>query len=274
MISVILTTTSSRLELCAATIWSLVHQNMLPDKINLWISHEAYMADQGIKCAPKWVNELNKIHDIVSVHFVHNTGPYRKIFPALINSVDDDILIYADDDVIYGANWLSELINEFNRHEQRYVVASRVKCIRKNFLGLIQSYNMYKIHQKNEVIEKDFIITGVGGCVLTKKMFKQEYLNNCDFLKIAPKTDDLWISKLLILSGSAVAVCPVALKYVQEIQHYNFALSQTNTTIINGGLIYKLFSKIKNKILGYIGFRLSNNDKVRAKIDTYFKEML
>ncbi|OUG83764.1 hypothetical protein AZZ97_002554, partial [Klebsiella pneumoniae] len=27
-------------------------------------------------------------------------------------------------------------------------------------------------------------------------------------------------------------------------------------------------------ILGYIGFRLSNNDKVRAKIDTYFKEML
>nr|ELA2827974.1 glycosyltransferase family 2 protein [Klebsiella variicola] len=48
------------------------------------------MADQGIKCIPEWVNELNKINDIVSVHFVENTGPYRKIFPALINSADDD----------------------------------------------------------------------------------------------------------------------------------------------------------------------------------------
>lgn len=53
---------------------------MLPDRINLWISHEAYMADQGIKCIPEWVNELNKINDIVSVHFVENTDLTGKFF--------------------------------------------------------------------------------------------------------------------------------------------------------------------------------------------------
>ena len=40
-----LTTTCGRLDLCSATLWSLVNQSLVPDQINLWISKEPYMAD-------------------------------------------------------------------------------------------------------------------------------------------------------------------------------------------------------------------------------------
>lgn len=271
MISVNLTTTSSRLELCAATIWSLIHQSWLPDKINLWISHDAFMADSGIDVIPDWVVEINNIKNILLIQFVSNTGPYRKIFPALENANNDDILIYADDDVIYGSEWLKELLHEFYKKNGMYAIASRVKCIEKNLFGINKSYNMYDICTKNQIIHSDYIITGVGGCVITKSMIKDEFIYNKDYLDVAAKTDDLWISKILILSNTAVISCPAALRHVQEIQHYNFALSQTNTTIVRGGLIYKLYSKVINKILGYLGFRLSNNDMARVKIDAYFK---
>jgi hypothetical protein len=48
MISVNLTTMHSRLDLCAATVWSIINQSVQPDKINLWISNEPYLSDHGI----------------------------------------------------------------------------------------------------------------------------------------------------------------------------------------------------------------------------------
>ena len=100
MISVNITTTSNRTSLCAATIYSFYNQSIRPDIINLWISREPYLSDDGFTEVPKFVEELNMICDLIKVHFVKNTGPYRKILPALKEASDDDVLVYADDDVI------------------------------------------------------------------------------------------------------------------------------------------------------------------------------
>ncbi|HFE8951921.1 TPA: glycosyltransferase family 2 protein, partial [Klebsiella pneumoniae] len=97
-----LTTTCGRLDLCSATLWSLVNQSLVPDQINLWISKEPYMADEGIKTLPNSIIKLIECNDRIKVHYTENTGPYRKIIPALRNCTDEDILVYADDDVIYS----------------------------------------------------------------------------------------------------------------------------------------------------------------------------
>jgi hypothetical protein len=47
-----------------------------------------------------------------------NTGPYRKLFPALQVATEDDILIYADDDAIYNEIWAQTLLDDFYRHNQ------------------------------------------------------------------------------------------------------------------------------------------------------------
>lgn len=271
MIIVNLTTTSTRLELCGATLWSLVNQAFLPDRINVWVSREPYLTDQGIQCIPTWILELNKINNIIHLKYTENTGPYRKIFPALKVASDEDILVYADDDVIYGREWLQALIKNFSDNDGKYVVASRVRLRNKNVLGLYQSYNRYNICSKKTILGNDFIITGVGGCVLYKKHINQVFINDDSYLKIAPKTDDLWISKLLMLSETKILVCPSLIPYIQEIQHSNFALSSTNTLHNKNGGLFSIYHKIKSRIMGYAGIALSNNDKAIKEIDLYFK---
>lgn len=260
MKSINITTTHSRLDLCSATIWSLMHQSILPDRINLWISHDGYMADHGITDAPLWYDELNKISDILRIHYVDNIGPYRKIIPALRTAMDEDILTYADDDVIYARKWYESLLSAFNNSNGKYIVASRVRLKRLNIFGKLQSYNMFDICNRDIVLDNSYIITGVGGCMLMKNHIKEELIFLDDFLRVVPRTDDIWLSKIFELSGASVLCCASSLKYIQEITHSNNALNQLNNVIPGGGLLKKFFSKIKNKIFGYLGFSLSKND--------------
>ena len=134
MLTINLTTTSSRLELCSSTIWSLLNQSVQPDVINLWISHDRYMADEGISNIPEFVGLMNNISDIIRVHFVENTGPYRKLIPALRSSQAEDYIVYVDDDVVYGKDWLKTLLNCFLSHDKKYIVASRIRKVSYNVL--------------------------------------------------------------------------------------------------------------------------------------------
>lgn len=270
MLTVNITTTKSRLNLCSSTIWSLVNQELSPDVINLWVSKDKYLADEGIDFLPEWINKINNVKDILRVRYVENTGPYRKLFPKLLSSNYDETIVYADDDVIYRDSWLKTLIQEFNKHEGRFVVASRVRVVESNIFGIRKSYNMLKLVLGNKLLSTGYIITGVGGCVLSPSHIKKEFLHNKDYLKIAPKADDLWISKLLELSGSKVQVCPEALIHVNEINHDMDSLNSFNNVSLDGNLFMKIYKRIKMKVLGYLGVPLSNNDKIIRKVNNYF----
>ncbi|MDI2113808.1 glycosyltransferase [Commensalibacter nepenthis] len=272
MISVNLTTTSSRLGLCSATIWSLIHQTKRPDKIFLWISHEAYLSDEGVKTIPSWIDELNSISNIVDVKFVENTGPYRKIINAIKLSDHSDILVYADDDVIYGDMWLETLLHAFYKNDAQLAIASRIRVVKRNIFGWMQSYSRYRICKQPIRFNRDYIITGVGGCVLTKHMIKESLINNNDYISLAPRTDDIWISKILELSGTVVEACPKALTYVDEIDHKNNALNLSNTyQTKHANFIFKLINRPMQIFLSYFGLQRTNNDISIKKISHYFK---
>ncbi|EHD14390.1 hypothetical protein CIN_03220 [Commensalibacter intestini A911] len=272
MISVNLTTTSSRLGLCSATIWSLIHQTKKPDKIFLWISQEGYLSDEGIKTIPSWIDELNSILNIIEVKFVENTGPYRKIINAIRLSNQSDILVYVDDDVIYGDKWLETLLHAFYENKSKLAIASRIRAVKRNIFGTVQSYSRYRVCKKPIQFNCDYIITGVGGCVLTKNMISEALINNDDYILLAPKTDDLWISKILELSGTVVEACPKALTYVDEIDHKNNALNLSNMHQMKGSnAVLKLINKIVQRVLAYFGLQRTNNDISIKKISSYFK---
>lgn len=270
MKSINITTTHSRLDLCSSTIWSLMHQSILPERINLWISHEAYMADKGITEIPEWYNELNRLNDILRIYFVENTGPYRKIIPILRMSNDEDIITYADDDVIYGKGWYESLLMEFTRNEGKYIVATRVRMKRSNIFGRLQSYNMFELCKSDSLLNKDYIVTGVGGCILSIKNLKKELIFLDDFTSVSSRTDDVWLSKIFELSKASVFCKASSMHYVQEIKHNNNALNDINNVKHSNGVLKKIIEKIKYKIFGYFGKALSNNDVAIRLTDNFF----
>ncbi|WP_330992774.1 glycosyltransferase [Pluralibacter gergoviae] len=271
MLTINLTTTSSRLELCSSTIWSLLNQSVQPDVINLWISHDRYMADEGISNIPEFVGLMNNISDIIRVHFVENTGPYRKLIPALRSSQAEDYIVYVDDDVVYGKDWLKTLLNCFLSHDKKYIVASRIRKVSYNVLGGKKSYSSYPVSHLEELHKRNFIVTGVGGCILQKRMIYEDLIHDDAFISLAPKTDDLWFSKIYQLSGIYVISCPNALKQVYEIQHSLSSLSLSNTLFFKNYGMFNHIYKIKNKIYSYFGLLKTNNDLSYERICDYFK---
>jgi len=281
MLIVNITTTSKRLQLCSATVLSLTQQSLLPEKIIVWISKEPYLSDEGILEVPQWIKNINELlkindnsfHDLIEFRYTENTGPYRKIVPILreINSSSlNDTIVYADDDVIYGIDWLKKMVKLFNDNQGLYVVAPRVRVIKKNIFNVNKSYNLFPISTRSEIIGTDFIITGVGGCVLSRKHIDTNFLLLNDFLDIAPTTDDIWISKIIELSGSKVLTCPSALIDVQEISHCNDALNLINTLQNNRKKYFNILLKILVRVKSYFGVSLSTNDANLKKVNIFF----
>lgn len=113
MISINLTTTKSRLYLCSQTVWSLANQSKKVDQIVVWVSSTPYLSDEGITEEPEWAQKIRQTGTNLVFKWVKNTGPYRKLFPALQAATEEDILIYADDDAIYNEMWAETLLDDF-----------------------------------------------------------------------------------------------------------------------------------------------------------------
>lgn len=269
-ITVNITTTNNRLNLCSQTVWSLLNQSVLPGKVMIWVSKEAYLIDKGIDREPDWVANLNKIRNIIEFRWTTNIGPYRKLFPALDEADEDQIIVYADDDTIYKENWLNLLTTKFQEHNEEKIVASRVRINKRNLLGQYKTYMLWPISQEEVELYKDYLITGVGGAILKKSHIKESLLRNRDYLTICPKTDDLWISEIIARSGTPVLAYPKAMREILFIKH-DHSLSKQNTAT-SKGFIGKTLNKIKINTLGQWGISICNNDKSFKRIRSYFEK--
>ncbi|MEG5550734.1 hypothetical protein UXO11_14200 [Enterobacter wuhouensis] len=266
MISINLTTTKSRLYLCSQTVWSLANQSKKVDQIVVWVSSTPYLSDEGITEEPEWVEKIRQTGTNLVFKWVKNTGPYRKLFPALQAAAEDDILIYADDDAIYNEVWAETLLDDFYRHNQEYVVAARVRKTVKKKKELLDTYRNFPLITAPKVVEQDYIITGLGGVVLKKKMIPEYFHFNEDFLKVCPRADDIWISKLIQLTKTPVYVSAQSIRYVHEIIH-DYGLSRANTSKIKRSLLQKIRFTFKPGQIQH----LCQNDLYIKDTDSYFE---
>jgi len=265
-----ITTTNNRLDVCSQTAWSLLNQSVLPEKIVIWVSKEAYLIDKGIDKEPTWVQDLNLIKDIIEFRWTANTGPYRKLFPALAEATDEQVIVYADDDTIYKENWLKLLTSKFQEHQGKKIVASRVRLSKRNLFGRHKTYMLWPMSNKEIELDRDYLITGVGGVILQKKHIKETFVNNQDYLKVCPKSDDFWISEIITRSQTPVLVYPEAMREILFIKH-EYGLERQNT-LVSHSLTSKAFNKVKINTLGRLGIPICNNDISFKRIKKYFKE--
>ncbi len=273
MLTVNLTTTFQRLSLCRIALTSLLLQSRLPDKINLWVSKEPYLRDKGIansEAVEKLIDSLPENgRSLVTIRWVPNTGPYRKLIPMLREAEPDDVIVTADDDIFYGSEWLNDLLAAYEKSGGR-PVASRVRAKRANFLGKKTSYLFWRIINQPSVVKNDFVVTFGGGVVLSRSMFREKDIADDSFLKVAPTADDLWYSTLLLRNNNEVVVIPKLLNELNFILHSDGLDNHNFPKVVS--FFHKVRVRVWDRVLGFIGFPVCGNDLAYAQIYRYFNE--
>lgn len=274
-IIVSLTTTSSRVDLCRSTILSIVTQKKRPDAVVVWISKEPYLRDNGI--TDSHIHEQltqglsNQNKSIVKCYYCSNTGPYRKLIPALKSLNKEDIVVTCDDDIFYGKNWLSLLLKDFVP-ENKTIHASRVRSIKKNFLGKPTGYIFWPLLTTKTIITKNWLVTYGGGAVLCVGWFQERLVNDDSYLHLAPTSDDIWYSKMCQLSDLQVLVIPEALSEL------NFFHHNDGLVLYNVPQGKSLLSKVKKVLfyypMNYFLIKKYGNDIAYKRIDNHFDNLL
>lgn len=247
------TTTDKRLQLLYYTLISLSNQRLKPDMIFVNLSKEPYLGDDGIDTLPPWFDEFG-----VSINWVENTGSFRKLLPIFEKNLanDQDLVITIDDDVLYGENWLEDLVDQNDKHWDA-IVCTRGRKIKKNIFGRWENYAKWNLVTK-ETEGLDILPTGVGGIVYKKSLIDVEFLLDNKFKEVASTTDDLWFKMASYRKHTPVVVCPQINSQNIYLQH-QLGLEQINFNK-KTNYIYKVYNKAFGWIVDWFGVNRTKND--------------
>ena len=183
------TTISSRIDRIEKTVSSLAKQTSKVHSINLYISSEPYLIDEGIRPDNPILKGIAAMG--VNIYQVPNIGPYRKQIPLIIqlNSAAASPrtpFITIDDDVIYPSDIIERLITALETSEA--VIAHRGREIRFDS-GKLCAYKSFPPPSERSSFSN--IGTGKNGIAYRLGYFPT---NPLDFVGhiIAPTADDIW----------------------------------------------------------------------------------
>jgi hypothetical protein len=172
----------------------------MPEKIKIYLSESPYLLDEGVDRGDRFVQLLKKF-PLVDIVWVENIGPYRKIFPFLMEHFEssprqEKVFVTVDDDTLYPDYFLSQLYETYLEHD--CVVAFRGRHIDMPGTAL-PPYAEWTWGRRAPVLSN--VPTGKDGVLYSTKFFVREFLDIEASKKLAPTGDDLWIRWNCALNG-------------------------------------------------------------------------
>ena len=189
-----LTTIRDRAASVHKVIESVKFQSLRPDAIVLNISEEPYLLDKGIPRSevPENLLRLEK-QGFISINYVKNIGPYRKLLPVLERFWDANCLIVTcDDDTLYPEHWLRGLVQSYLIH--RTIVAYRCSYMRLHD-GRPLPYLQWVEPPTGREADENYLsrvrfATGKDGVLYAPRFFPPEIFDP-ELIALAPTADDL-----------------------------------------------------------------------------------
>lgn len=256
------TTTKNRLDMLFYMIESIKKQEVMPDILYVNISTENYLSDEGISEIPAWLKQ-----DFIYINKTENIGPYRKLLPVIQTATADNIIITADDDILYGPRWLKSLVELAEKYPE-HIVCARAREMKKNFLGRWQNYERWSLVPSAKQ-GLSILPTNGAGTVFRKDLLDLTFLLDPTFKKIAPTTDDLWFRMATLRKNVPVFVCP-------EIDRENIYLEHNvGLKMINFNISDNYYQKVFRHTIGifqdWLGLNTTENDYSWSRIVAYSK---
>lgn len=182
----------SRLNIVHLTIRSLLNQDVLPEKILLWLHED--LKDK----VPKKLNDL--VGNIFSIEFTDYHSSHRKLVEPL-KIYPENIIVTCDDDMMYRKNWLSNLYESHQKNPDK-IVANQTRCITYNESRELLPYKQWKSNPSGCENPKLTLPIGAGGTLYPPNTMDKQVFEQALFLKLAPNADDLWFKIMALLKGT------------------------------------------------------------------------
>lgn len=194
-----LTTFPARINTVYKTITTLMQQTLKPDEIVLWLA-DSQFPDR------KLPDNLTRLEQFgLSIKWCEDIKSFKKLIPSL-REYPDDIIVTADDDIFYPANFLESLYGEYLKNPE-FIHANRAFLI-KRFL------NKYSMNARSYIYDSTYLpgfknefMTGYG-TLFPPKSLHPDVLNSEIFMKIIPTNDDLWFWGMAVKNGTKIKVNP------------------------------------------------------------------
>jgi hypothetical protein len=149
-------------------ICSLLNQTVTPDRIILWLAEGTSI--------PPLLKDLTKRG--LEIEFCEDMKSYKKLIPAL-KRFPDDVLITADDDVYYPANWFEQLKNAYENDKTK-IYAHRTHRITFDEQNNIRPYKNWR-HAVNG-----------GGGYYSPPAREACYIRRAHWMSGAARSKNLW----------------------------------------------------------------------------------
>lgn len=246
-IDISLTSMSSRMSTLSQTLQSLLDQSYENLRINLYLSREPYLLDEGVTELPQDILDLQAAAGTrLNIQFCPNWGPYRKLLPYLrSNWGKSKLVVTVDDDTIYPQNWLQGMVDAYDVY--RCVIGYRGHRINVRD-GRIAPYRSWMRNRIEENPSLMILPTGKDGILYNTAFFPINVLNISDALRIAPTVDDLWF-------------------------RWHLLLNQVNVNVINVDYKAGTFDETDYSSSLYLNYnREGGNDTAIADLQTYFDD--
>lgn len=185
-------TYEKRFAVLHVAIRSIIVGAVKPEKIIVW------MKESDLARMPSRLKKLEKY----SVEFrcvEQDMKSYNKIaFTEKLN--ESNILVTADDDLIYPKNWLAKLIEAFEKEDKDILIGHRGVRIEIDSRGKPAKYVTWKEAPKG-LKSHLVVVTSGAGILFPKNTIKAEYFNFEIINAICPTADDLWIYAIFRANG-------------------------------------------------------------------------
>ncbi len=221
MIVVSITSWIKRIGYVKKVIESIMDNTVQPDRVYLNLSKSEFVNID----LPKDLVTYFESDERLIINWVdgENTKTMKKVFPILQYLGDDDIIITADDDIIFPNDLIESRIKDFNTFDRKYSITSN-KCS----IGIFRNMN---------------VASAIS--LYTKQMLKNwdRYVND-DIIKTY--NDDRTYVYILWLNGFLNKPCS---KYdVKELlKYYSLSLTETSMSARKQVIFAKNYDVVANK---------------------------
>lgn len=221
MIVVSITSWVKRIGYVKKVIESIMDNTIQPDRVYLNLSKSEF---ENVEL-PKDLVAYFESDERLIINWVdgENTKTMKKVFPILQYLDDDDIIITADDDIIFPNDLIESRIKDFNAFDRKYSITSN-KCS----IGIFRNMN---------------VASAIS--LYTKRMLKNwdRYVND-DIIKTY--NDDRTYVYILWLNGFLNKPCS---KYdVKELlKYYSLSLIETSMSARKQVIVAKNYDVVANK---------------------------